>query len=119
MEEQIECIIYNLKKCKIKHFDMHPSGKNICLNKRGIISIIDFDMVSINNKSKPVKDEITNADEKDIANDFDKDSYYIELKEKIISIISDFCTIEKKENKQPILIPMYLIMVIYFMLGGV
>ena len=81
MEEQIECIIYNLKKCKIKHLDMHPCGKNICLNKKGILSLIDFDIASIDNKYKSIK-------KKDIENAFEKDIYYIKLKKNIISIIS-------------------------------
>jgi hypothetical protein len=55
MKEQIECIIYNLKKCKIKHLDMHPSGKNICINNKGIISLIDFDIASIDNNYKSKK----------------------------------------------------------------
>ena len=79
MEEQIECIIYNLKKSKIKHLDMHPSGKNVCINNKGIISVIDFDIASIDNnyKSKQIKDG---------AERYGK--YYIEFKKKLISIIS-------------------------------
>ena len=92
MEEQIDCIIYNLKKCKIKHLDMHLSGKNICLNKKGILSLIDFDIASIDNKKKDIENayekDIENTDEKDIENAFEKDIYYIKLKKRIISIIS-------------------------------
>ena len=29
MEEQIKCILHNLEKCKIKHLDIHPDGRNI------------------------------------------------------------------------------------------
>ena len=47
-EEQIDCIIHNLNKCKIKHLDLLP--KNVCINYDGIISLIDFDMCAINNK---------------------------------------------------------------------
>ena len=50
IDEQIDCIIYNLKKCNIKHLDMHGSGKNICINKDGCISLIDFDIAVINEK---------------------------------------------------------------------
>ena len=39
MKKKIECIIHNLKKCKIKHLDMHPNGKNICINK-SILSLL-------------------------------------------------------------------------------
>lgn len=48
IKEQIDCIIYNLKKSKIKHLDIHPSGKNICIFNNNII-LIDFDISSINN----------------------------------------------------------------------
>lgn len=81
MEEQIECIIYNLKKCKIKHLDMHSNGKNICINKKGIISLIDFDIAAIDNNYQSIKI-------KDSANVYEKDGYYIELKKHFISIIS-------------------------------
>ena len=81
MDEQIECIIYNLKKCKIKHLDMVGNGKNICINNKGIISLIDFDIASIDNNYKSEK--IKNR-----ANAYDKDTYYIKLKTQIISIIS-------------------------------
>lgn len=81
MEEQIECIIYNLKKCKIKHLDMVSNGKNICINNKGIISLIDFDIASIDNNYKSEK--IKNR-----ANAYDKDGYYIKLKKQFISIIS-------------------------------
>ena len=40
--EQIKCIIYNLKKSNIKHLDMNLSGRNLCLNKNGELSLIDF-----------------------------------------------------------------------------
>ena len=83
MEEQLKCIIYNLKKCKIKHLDMHPNGKNLCINERGIISVIDFDAAVINNnyKSKKIKDS---------ANKYKNNNhYYNNLKKKIISIINN------------------------------
>ena len=81
MEEQIDCIIYNLKKCKIKHLDMHPNGKNICINNKGIISLIDFDIAAIDNNYK-------SENIKDLANAYEKDGYYIKLKKQFISIIS-------------------------------
>lgn len=81
MEDQIDCIIYNLKKCKIKHLDIHYNGRNICINNKGIISLIDFDLASIDNnyKSKTLKK---------LGNRNDKGDYYIQLKQKLISIIS-------------------------------
>jgi hypothetical protein len=81
MKEQIECIIHNLKNCKIKHLDLIWNGKNICINNKGIISLIDFDIASIDNNYKSEK--IKNR-----ANEYDKDGYYIELKNQFISIIS-------------------------------
>ena len=42
MEEQIDCIIYNLKKCNIKHLDMVSNTRNICINEKGHISLIDL-----------------------------------------------------------------------------
>jgi thiamine kinase-like enzyme len=50
IEEQLKCIIHNLKKKNIKHLDMAENGKNICINKKGTISLIDFDYVSIGDK---------------------------------------------------------------------
>ena len=89
MKEQIECIIHNLKKCKIKHLDMHPNGKNICINKKGIISLIDFDIASIDNnyKSKKIIER---------ANKYNKDDYYIKLKKKLIFLISKIIKKKKK-----------------------
>ena len=60
---------------------MVPSGKNICINNKGIISLIDFDIASIDNNYKSEK--IKNR-----ANAYDKDGYYIKLKKQFISIIS-------------------------------
>ena len=49
INEQIDCIVYNLEKNKIINFDLSPNGKNICVSKEGIISMIDFDMAVIDN----------------------------------------------------------------------
>ena len=46
IEKQVDCILHNLQKSKIKHFDLAP--KNICINEVGTISLIDFDIASIN-----------------------------------------------------------------------
>lgn len=45
--EQIKCIVTNLKKSNIQHLDMVLSGKNICLDTNGTLSVIDFDIASI------------------------------------------------------------------------
>ena len=81
IEKQIDCIIHNLEKSKIKHLDMCPSGKNICVNKKGIISIIDFDISSINDNYNSEKIKI-------LANKYGKDNYYNELKIALIDFIS-------------------------------
>jgi tRNA A-37 threonylcarbamoyl transferase component Bud32 len=49
-ELQVECIISNLKKNKIKHWDL--SNNNICI-KDNLLYLIDFDQSSINNVVKP------------------------------------------------------------------
>lgn len=49
-DKQINCIIHNLKKCKIKHLDMPNNGKNLCVDKNGTLSLIDFDWAAINDK---------------------------------------------------------------------
>ena len=44
--------LYNLFKSNIKHLDVDKSGKNICITEKGIISLIDFDIVAI--KAMPI-----------------------------------------------------------------
>lgn len=46
-EEQIRCIIHNLKKASVCHLDFHPTGKNTCVNKDGVLALIDFDIAII------------------------------------------------------------------------
>ena len=59
---------------------MHRSGKNICINKNGVISLIDFDIAVINNNYKSNK--IKKLAEKD------NNNYYIKLKTRLIKIIT-------------------------------
>ena len=81
IDKQIECIIYNLKKSKIKHLDIKPG--NICINKNGILSLIDFDISSIDNNYKSWKI-------KKRANSYDNGGgYYINIKNKLITIINN------------------------------
>ncbi len=49
LDEQLDCILDNLKRNKIRHLDIHDSGKNMCIDKFGNISLIDFDVASIGN----------------------------------------------------------------------
>ena len=62
IEEQINCIVHNLKKKKIRHLDMCENGKNICVNKKGTISLIDFDYASVGDKymSDKIKRSVDN-----------------------------------------------------------
>ena len=79
IEQQVNCIIYNLKKNKIKHLDMHISGKNICINKKGHLSVIDFDYAVIDDNclSEKIKTKLLMVNQ----------NYYENLKKKIINII--------------------------------
>lgn len=82
IEDQINCIIYNLKKCKIKHLDMRMNGQNICINKKGFIYLIDFDFSSINDEYITNKIKIKN-------DEYGNNNYYDEFKNKLILIISN------------------------------
>ena len=75
LDEQIDCIISNLKEKKIKHLDMTLCGKNLCINSNGIISLIDFDIAAIDDKFMSEKIKAR-----------DHDNYYIWLKQRIINI---------------------------------
>jgi len=50
LDKQLDCIMYNLKRNKIKHLDMCMNGKNLCISTSGIISVIDFNIACINNE---------------------------------------------------------------------
>ena len=75
--EQINCIIYNLKKCNIKHYDIRAS--NICISDDGCLSLIDFDYASYNNLFYSVK--IMTKDKQF------KDNYYEMSKIKLQNIV--------------------------------
>lgn len=47
MERQLDCIADNLRKSHVQHGDMHHSGKNLCVSREGVISVIDFDIARI------------------------------------------------------------------------
>ena len=83
-EEQIDCILHNLKKNNIKHLDMCLDGKNLCVSKMGIFSLIDFNIASINNKYKTdqIKKRLN-------AYGMDNDSYNKNMKNRIIQIIKN------------------------------
>ena len=46
-DEQIDCIVENLKKNNIKHLDIPNAGGNLCINSKGVLSVIDFEIASI------------------------------------------------------------------------
>ena len=81
-EEQVNCIVENLKKMNIIHLDMSPNGKNMCINEDGIISIIDFDIAIINNN-------ILSEQIKKLYNQYTiKDNYYDNVRKKILKILN-------------------------------
>lgn len=47
IDNQLDCIISNLKYNKIYHEDMVPDGRNLCVDNNGVISLIDFNIASI------------------------------------------------------------------------
>ncbi|WP_144821943.1 hypothetical protein [Marinobacter piscensis] len=48
--QQIENIVNMLIKAKIMHLDLRSDGKNLCIEPSGKLSLIDFDIVVINNE---------------------------------------------------------------------
>ena len=73
-EKQLDCIILNLKKVYLMHDDMHYSGKNITINKDGVISIIDFDISHFENK---LSDKKLNSLKQKILNILKNNKYII------------------------------------------
>ena len=47
--KQIDCIVYNLRKSNIVHFDIQ--SKNICVDNNGKLSLIDFEHILIDGKN--------------------------------------------------------------------
>jgi hypothetical protein len=43
-EQQIENIVNLLDSAGVAHLDIHPNGQNLCVNERGKLSLIDFDI---------------------------------------------------------------------------
>ena len=52
-EAQVKRIAWALHASEIVYLDMHPSGKNLCANHLGQLSIIDFDVASLADGSLP------------------------------------------------------------------
>tara|TARA_R100000005_G_scaffold95581_2_gene77700 strand:+ start:570 stop:1058 length:489 start_codon:yes stop_codon:yes gene_type:complete len=74
--KQFECIHENLKRCKIKYLD--PKWTNICINESGDISLIDFEIVVINNE--PISLELKELDKKYTYSEIRNKLYKIFLK---------------------------------------
>jgi len=84
INEQINCIIHNLKKNKIINFDLSKNGKNICISKEGIISMIDFDMAVIDNNI--LSTQLQKYYDKQNKNNV----YYDNCRKKLMIITKDF-----------------------------
>lgn len=54
---QIATIITALQAAKLVHLDMHPDGRNLCLDDAGRLSLIDFDIAAYD--ETPFSGEIT------------------------------------------------------------
>ena len=82
--EQLNCILHNLEKNKVKHLDMCTNGKNLCVSKFGVISLIDFNIASINNEcpTEQIKRRLENYGT-------DKDSYNKYMKNRIMETIKN------------------------------
>lgn len=44
---QIDSIVAALREARVVHLDMHPDGRNLCLDARGRLSLIDFDIAAV------------------------------------------------------------------------
>ena len=84
INEQIDCIIHNLEKNKIINFDLSKNGKNICVSKEGIISMIDFDMAVIDNNI--LSTQLQKYYDKQNKNNV----YYDNCRKKLMIITKDF-----------------------------
>ena len=49
LNNQINCILANLKRAKVYHSDMHIDGKNMTMTDDGDLCLIDFDISYIDN----------------------------------------------------------------------
>lgn len=68
--KQVECIVHNLRRARVQHLDVYP--KNICIDPKGVLSLIDFDMASIEGKCLSVKLER-------VARKYIKDEAYLDV----------------------------------------
>ena len=82
--EQINCIIHNLIRTKIKHLDLifnqNYRSQNLCINNKGELSLIDFDIAVIKNiyLSRKIKKR---------AELFGSINYYKKLRNTIMNIL--------------------------------
>lgn len=83
-EEQVNCILHNLKKNNIKHLDMCLDGKNLCVSNKGVLSLIDFNIACIEDKytTDKIKSRLLHYG-------IDRDSYNKYMKNKTIQTIKN------------------------------
>lgn len=82
IEEQIDCIVYNMKKSNIIQLDIGYKGNNLCV-KNGTLSMIDFGQSVMDNIA--VNDFFKNALKNEIFGKY----YYIILKEQLLWIVNN------------------------------
>ena len=79
IEEQIDCIVYNMKKSNIIQLDVGYKGNNLCV-KNGTLSMIDFGQGVMDNIG--YNDFFKNALKNEIFGEY----YYTILKEQLLLI---------------------------------
>ena len=82
IEDQIDCIVYNMKKNNIIQIDIGYSGNNLCV-KNGTLSMIDFGQSVMDNIA--VNDFFKNA----LKNEIFGEHYYTLLKEILLWIVKN------------------------------
>ena len=73
-DEQIECILRNLKKSGIYHADMVGYGNNMVINEEGDLGLIDFNIAFVKDKFNDLKENNNSYKEsynKHINNNYD------------------------------------------------
>lgn len=82
IEEQIDCIVYNMKKSNIIQLDVGYKGNNLCV-KNGTLSMIDFGQGVMDNIG--YNDFFKNALKNEIFGEY----YYTILKEQLLWIVNN------------------------------
>ena len=85
LDSQVNNIIHKLRSCGIIYLDNHSSGKNLCVSKDGIISLIDFDGCVIDSKFKTNKMKKMFEDK----HNNNINQHYRDLKQGLLDIVSN------------------------------